>query len=280
MGLSLGGRPVARGPVIYAAAEGLLGFKRRSAAWHSRFLPGGRGGDVRFLERGIQLLDNSDVDGFLSLLEGLNPGLVVIDTLARSIVGADENSAKDMGIAIQGVRRIQEETGATVLLVYHSEKSGSHERGSSALTGAMDTILQLKAVKSGLLLSCQKQKDAAPFETVALRLLEERPSCIVEYLDEGTGPSSKALSPAERTILRVLRSAGKDGLGEEELRQLGGLKRSTHFRARKQLRKAGLIQKDDDRWVSVENSQSSGSSPNSPTTLKGGTMGPPETKVR
>ena len=45
--------------------------------------------------------------------------LVVIDTLAKASIGADENAVKDMGIVMRNVERINEKTGAHVMLIHH-----------------------------------------------------------------------------------------------------------------------------------------------------------------
>ena len=97
----------------------------------------------------------------------LQPGLVVIDTLARSFVGGDENSATDMGELVDAVQRIQTEVKCAVILVHHTGKKGgpqTQERGSSALRGAMDTMVRVGMSKRVVTISCDKQKDAEPFD--------------------------------------------------------------------------------------------------------------------
>ena len=55
--------------------------------------------------------------------ESLEPGLLVIDTFARSFAG-DENSAQEVGSAITALARIQKALGCTVMVVHHSGKAG------------------------------------------------------------------------------------------------------------------------------------------------------------
>ena len=90
--------------------------------------------------------------------------LLVVDTLHAATVGAEENSASDMGLVLQAVRRASNELGCAVLLVHHTNKSGSAERGSSALRGAMDAMISVKKVSeestsSKGAIQCEKLKD-------------------------------------------------------------------------------------------------------------------------
>lgn len=90
--------------------------------------------------------------------------LLVVDTLHAATVGAEENSASDMGLVLQAVRYASRELGCAVLLVHHTNKSGSAERGSSALRGAMDAMISVKKVSeestsSKGVIQCEKLKD-------------------------------------------------------------------------------------------------------------------------
>jgi RecA-family ATPase len=119
------GRPVKQGPVVYVAAEGASGYKLRVASWRLA-----NGADepapVYFVTEAVQLLDSQATGAFLSAIREREPqpALVVIDTLSRCFVGEDENSAKSMSRLIAAVDRLRGETGATVLLVHHTNKTG------------------------------------------------------------------------------------------------------------------------------------------------------------
>ena len=85
--------------------------------------------------------------------EGHRPPIFVFDTLAQHLSGVggeaiDENSAKDMGRYIFGLRRIAEATNGVVVLVAHSGKDGEKGiRGSSALRAALDTEIEVSGLK-------------------------------------------------------------------------------------------------------------------------------------
>lgn len=89
--------------------------------------------------------------------------ILVIDTLHTATAGADENSAKDMGIVLQLVQRATRELGCAVILVHHTGKNGESERGSSALRGAMDTMIHIAKLSDNgtkAVMRCAKSKDS------------------------------------------------------------------------------------------------------------------------
>lgn len=69
--------------------------------------------------------------------------LLVVDTLARAMAGGDENKVGDVSQVIAIADYIRQETKASVLFVHHSRKGDNVERGSSALRGAVDTMMRL-----------------------------------------------------------------------------------------------------------------------------------------
>jgi hypothetical protein len=86
-----------------------------------------------------------------------------VDTLARNFGAGDENSTSDMNTIVQHLDDIRRPYRAAMLVVHHSGLSNTdRERGSSALSGAMDA--KFKMSKSELLktvtLEPQFMKDA------------------------------------------------------------------------------------------------------------------------
>jgi len=163
-------------PVVYVAAEGVSGYASRLRAWsqhHHKSV-----GQLYFFLQAIQMQDATALRGFLREVKPVGPVLIVIDTLARCLLGGDENSAKDMGLFIESCARIQRETGATVLVIHHSGKSAAGPRGSSALYGAADSIIELLNDDGLIQVRCEKLKDSSPFETRCLRLIEVAESCV------------------------------------------------------------------------------------------------------
>jgi RecA-family ATPase len=100
--------------------------------------------------------------------------ILFVDTLNTATVAAEENSAKDMGKVLSMCRWATQELGCAVVLVHHTNKTGSAERGSSALRGAMDCMIEIKRVSEGgtkAIMSCEKLKDGEAWKPQTLDLV-------------------------------------------------------------------------------------------------------------
>jgi hypothetical protein len=249
----LGEFEVQRGAVVYVVAEGGGGVGLRIRAWKQHHRVEGRAG-VYFVMRAVTLLDTNEVSVFLAALRGLHekPVLIVLDTLARCMVGADENSARDVGIVVAALDRIRVETGATVLALCHPPKRrGVGPRGSSALEGAADTMLGLEMKRPDqLTLTCAKQKDAVPSERIVMQLLpvplgDAQTSCVVLPAgapEPGGVAPSEALPQPATTALDALADLGDDGAGFGAWRDKTGQPETSFRRCISALTERGFIE--------------------------------------
>lgn len=171
-GLDWHGRPVQKGRTVYFAAEGGLGFKYRTRAWARAYgfqnIP-----RSHYIFDSLDLMDLREVDRLLRAIDELPdpPSLVVIDTLARSMRG-DENETKDMSAAMLGAQRLQT-LNCCVLLIHHlghSEERQDSPRGSSALVGAADFMVKCERKGKMVKVSCAKQKDGDEFTPFELEM--------------------------------------------------------------------------------------------------------------
>ena len=144
-------------------------------------------------------------------------GLIVFDTFARVMLGGDENSVKDVGTVIAAAQRMQEATGAAVLFLHHGNKARGDLRGSTAFLGALDTSVKAERTSDGkgqiVTLSCEKQKDAAPFDDVtlmsrAMTLGGEKESLVLEL----AGPAAVLARNRLQVLAVLVELAGEDGL--------------------------------------------------------------------
>lgn len=194
----LGGFGVHQGPVLYVAAEGGHGIGQRVQAWKQA-----RGIEppaaFRLYPDVVNLLIPGQVDTVCAWAAQAKPVLIVFDTLARAIPGADENSARDMGLAVQGADRLRAAAGSTVLLVHHTGKDGMDARGSSALRGAADTMVKVENDDGRVKVTCEKEKDAKPFQPLRLRLEEVK-------VKDGTSCVLRELTPLEGSATEVRHS--------------------------------------------------------------------------
>lgn len=243
-GLPWHGRKVTRGNVVYIAAEGQRGLRKRVMAWKkaNHYL---EVCNIYFVPEPVQLLDKGEVERLLTTVEDyeMEPALIVVDTFARCFLGGDENSASTMGNAVEAMRRLQVATGATVLLVHHTRKGDTVERGSSALRGALDTIITARKDGQFVTISCGKMKDAPEFPDVPLRLVTSEPSCTLELVEDNA--DSVGLSSAERVLLDVLANGALRYGDLKREAAAADVKFSTFQRARKSLLTRGLVIQDD-----------------------------------
>jgi hypothetical protein len=191
-GVAWRGHAVERGRVVYVAAEGAGGFAMRLRAYARHHEVALDGLDV--VADGPNLLERTDVK---ALCQSIGPAaLVVIDTLAASAPGANENASEDMGRALKAAGDIHRATGALVLLVHHAGKDASRgARGWSGLRAAVDAELEVSRDGDARTLKITKQKDGADgaVHTFTLRsvVIEHAPdadgelptSCVVEWGD-------------------------------------------------------------------------------------------------
>lgn len=137
------GRTTARCRVLYVVGEGAFGFKGRVQAWETGWRSSVADEWFHVLPVAVNLSTTRDVTSLCALVAAGGYGLVVIDTLSRCMVGADENSAKDCGLVVDAMTRILGCTPGgrgTVLGVHHAGKDGRTFRGSSVFEAAADTV--------------------------------------------------------------------------------------------------------------------------------------------
>jgi hypothetical protein len=160
-GIPFHSKKVDGGIVVYLAAEGKGGIKKRFLAWEIKHQLKSK--NIYINKDGFNLFDEACVDRLIDTLCGLEslPKLIVFDTLAMSFGIGDENSVKDMNTFISSISKIKEASKCCVLIIHHTgHKNKDRARGSSALHAAMDTEYLLKKNKDDLLeMKCIKMKD-------------------------------------------------------------------------------------------------------------------------
>jgi hypothetical protein len=238
------GRETRQGRVLYVAAEGTAGLHARVAALEA--VHGVAADRISFITEAVQLGDPAHVDGLLlSLPEP--PQLIVIDTLARCMVGLDENSSRDTALFIDGIDRLRRETGAAVIVIHHSGKGGDAYRGSSSLEGAADTMVRLTSDGNLLKFECTKQKDAENFGRIdaLFRQVPECDSRIVE-LTFGAPPGRVAASTL-KAVAALRETFGNEWARMADWRTAAGLPSATFTKAKNGALAAGLVEEDATR---------------------------------
>lgn len=203
--------------VVYLAAEGASGFRNRLAAYALHH-------DLKDSDIPLQIIDAAP--NFLlkddaldicraALADSGRPGLIVIDTFAQVLAGANENASEDMGKALAHCKGIHKATGALVLLVHHSGKDASRgARGWSGLRAAADVELEVSRSGDNRALRTTKQKDGADFQEWGFKLRsiligkdedgDSITSCVIEESLVIRKPKNKRIGPLESIILSAM----------------------------------------------------------------------------
>lgn len=195
-----GHQEVHQGPVVYVAAEGAHGLPGRVDAWKLTNCRPHDPEELYVVPSAVNLFDQSQVTTFAAYIADVRPVLVIVDTLARCMIGADENSSKDMSTAVAALDELRLAAGSCVLIVHHSGKDMSAgARGHTALLGAADTMLKLGTTDGIVMLSQEKQKHHPNGNAQRFRLESAAGSvALVRYSssndDEVTGRTLDALA--------------------------------------------------------------------------------------
>jgi hypothetical protein len=243
------GRRTRQGPVVYVYAEGVGGIRRRVAAWKAAYGYSGSA-PVHFLPCSVALDDAGDVTSLLHAIAKLAtaPVAVMVDTLARNFAG-DENSTADMGRFIRGVDRIREATGAAVFVAHHTGHEGTRARGSTALPGALDTLVTTEKDDTVLTLKCVKQKDAAEFAPIMLEAFPIAGSLALRAVV----PTRAELTRNERTCLSLVQTG--DGLSASQWEKDSGLAKGSFANARNRLLTLAYVKHAKRLYVATEAGQ-------------------------
>ena len=154
LGCAWFGRVPTKGAALYLAPERHRVTLRRLRAieiWHEEKLV-----NVAVVGERINLLDPEDVKRIVAAARqhedktGCQVRLLTIDTVQQSMIGADENSGKDMSNYLDAVARLRDRTGAHVQLIHHTPlRDLRRGRGHTSLAGMTDATMIVVQEKDG-----------------------------------------------------------------------------------------------------------------------------------
>lgn len=226
-GVDWNDRKVNKGRVIYVCAEGAGGFVSRVKAYCKEYEI-----DIETLKNTFGII--TDVPNFRApadvklIIERAKAwgdvDLIVIDTLAQTITGADENSGKDMSVALKCAETLQKTLNTTVKLIHHAGKDEDRgARGWSGMKGPLDAQFWVYREGEQRTFWLAKQKDARDgygwsftLANVALGMDEDGDlieSCVVRWVGESSGKqkvSGRKLGANEALIMDVFNELGGD----------------------------------------------------------------------
>lgn len=200
------GHRVSKGRVLYVVAEGVSGFRQRIKAYcHQQAIP--RIGMDVIYDITPNLTNVAQITDLISeIRQRESYDLIVMDTFAQVMAGADENNGLDVGNALAQCKRIANRCGAMVLLVHHSGKDASKgSRGHSSIKAACDVEIKVERSNDTRSITTSKMKDGIEgigylfkLHTVVLSQDEDGDditSCIVEF----TGAGQAKPEPKKKT---------------------------------------------------------------------------------
>ena len=262
----LGRFETTQGPVLYIAAEGGRGIKQRVESWmlHHQI----QDPPAYFRLAPLNYRSEEDVEAFLEDVEHLDlwPDLIVVDTLAQSFGGGDENASSDMSTFMTQLRHVTNTRGASNLVVHHSNATGGRERGNTAFRGALDASFRCVATHEvendkrrivSVKLESDKAKDWVGIGILHLRPLLVKDSLVfveTEAPEAHTRGSGGEPAPMRRVdMLRYLGGHG-DGLTAREWMLGTAVPKSSFFKRVRYLTEKSLIYRDNGKYfVTPEN---------------------------
>jgi len=215
------GRETVSGPVFYICGEGRHGIPRRRKAWeqhHNTNLP-----PNRFMMSAVTIdFTPESIDRMLEDIDSFSdhtgrPALIIIDTLARALVG-NENATEDMNRFVRELDRIQTQYCCAVIVVHHPGVADQRRmRGNSALLGALDAEIFID--KHGKKIEWLKMKDSEEPAPLAFELKKVEygdgqfdNSCAVVYSEYKREKQETAHRKAAREAM--LEAVEAEGLGD------------------------------------------------------------------
>jgi hypothetical protein len=204
MGRPLHGHTTKKGTVVRLLSERFGLAPKRLREWlasHQAYVEAFDAADVHHFGEPIELHEPHSVERFIRDLEwkGITPSLLTVDTLAQNMAGRDDNSAMAMGLVMKGVGMLRDRLGCAVLLVHHTGKDGSSERGSNAPRGYADGLWMLRKDRAStdLVLRCVKENWGPGFERMKFKLVTDGKMATLEEVLTGSIPPASLAGAAD-----------------------------------------------------------------------------------
>jgi hypothetical protein len=200
-------------PVVYFAFEGQLGFEARVAAFriqHSVI-------DIPLFLSTDRIVLPQDGEAVVRSIKSqfpiVQPGIIVLDTLNRSMAGS-ENDPADMAAYVRTADLVRETFNCLVIVVHHCGVEGARPRGHTSLTGAADAQIAVRRDANGNVVALVEAMKDGPQGDEIVSLLEQVTvgtdedgdaitSCVIEPSDMAASGKAKVSGQAA-LALRIL----------------------------------------------------------------------------
>ncbi len=199
--------------VVYVAAEGQRGVGKRAKAWTIDNSQDIDKGSLTIISGAVPLASETATGWLEDQLREHQADLLIIDTIARSINGLNENDAADMGQVIEVMYRLRDARGEAMTAVTGIHHSGwtnqTRSRGSSRFESNVDFVHLLeKNDQTGIFtLTGKKSKEDRPPKP---RHFSLRPIEVVPARDGRDAITSCVLQPASVPVWETPPNADAD----------------------------------------------------------------------
>lgn len=244
------------GPALLYAAEDPLRVVRGRLAG----LAAQRGLDlplvpVHVITEPIIRLDRpQDRERLRRTLVEVRPRILILDPLVRVYGSVDENSAAEVSALLGYLRALQREFDTSVVVVHHARKAqgavheaGEALRGSGDFFAWSDTLLYMRRIKEGLLLT-RTHRSAPSGDPLTLRLVQTAGA--PTHLEvHGTGHPGDRPGVDQRILHFLTRCSNP--VSTEEIRQVLSLRKERVVEALRDLLRAGRVRRQGRHWCLV-----------------------------
>jgi AAA domain len=223
LGWNWAARSVFKASVVYIAAEGASGHRKRKAAYVKAYPDLPTDIDFALVSAAPNLgAESGDLPALIDAIKRANysPGLIVLDTLAQTLGSGDENGA-GMTVFLTNAGKLAEHFQSLVLIVHHvGHANDKRMRGHSSLGGGVDAQILCERQEGALeaALTVVKLKDEASDVRFTARLSrvvlghdqdgDEISTLIVDGVDETHKaprvPTAKSIPPQQRLLMAVV----------------------------------------------------------------------------
>jgi hypothetical protein len=198
------GKATRQGSVVYIIGEGVTGFPKRIQAMKEQYgLPDelpfhviARAVDFTS-PAAVQLLMEDIAD--LMTAEGESLAAIVIDTVARALPGADENSSQEMRLFTHRCDQLRFGLNCSVFVVHHAGKDLSRgARGSTVIPAAIDSEFVIDRKPSFTTFTVENLREGQSGEVITFNMLVavtgEKESTLIPVL-LGAVETSQGIAP-------------------------------------------------------------------------------------
>lgn len=217
---------------LYVASEGAAGVRKRLVGLRQE--RGEMRGRLKMIGQAPDLTNADDLEDLREAIEavqagmrgqGVELGVVAIDTLSASIPGADENASGPMSAVMAALQGIAAELGIFILVVGHTGKDAQRGvRGWSGLGGNADAIILFEEPEDGVAFKpgetrrarIAKVKDGEAGDRFAFELRrvvlgidsdgDEISTVVLDFVEVGEGGRNRRLPPLKSRHEILLRA--------------------------------------------------------------------------